>query len=133
MDTRDLSSFFDKDTIYRFWVYKKMFTPYEIENKFSDESIYEDSYCNYAKILDCIPLTGGDFMANNEFFTMYTLCNESLDTSQKCEMYENFEDAKSDFYTFSSFSPYKYIAELEVDKGDLSQNVVKYLYPGEDF
>ena len=32
------------DKVYRIAEYKKMFTPYEVENKFMDEDVYEDTY-----------------------------------------------------------------------------------------
>lgn len=33
-----------KNVVIRYLVYKKMFTPYEEEKKYMDESVYEDSY-----------------------------------------------------------------------------------------
>ena len=49
----------DNNRIHRFWVYKKMFTPFEIENKFSDESVFEDSKCAFGIIRECVALPGG--------------------------------------------------------------------------
>ena len=48
--------------IFRFWVYKKMFTPYEQEKKFSDESIYENAHCSYGRIIEVAPLPDGDIL-----------------------------------------------------------------------
>ena len=48
--------------IFRFWVYKKMFTPYEQDKKFSDESIYENEYCSYGRIVEVSPLPDGDIL-----------------------------------------------------------------------
>ena len=39
------------DTIFRLWQYKRMFTPYEQEEKFSDESQYVNVECDFVKIL----------------------------------------------------------------------------------
>ena len=35
-----------QEEIFRLAVYKKLFTPYEIDNKFIDESNYEECKCN---------------------------------------------------------------------------------------
>lgn len=34
----------NRDKVYRISEYKKMFTPYEVENKFMDEDVYENTY-----------------------------------------------------------------------------------------
>lgn len=41
-------------------VYKRMFTPYEMDKKFQDETIYEDSFDG--KIELCVDLGNGDFL-----------------------------------------------------------------------
>lgn len=47
------------DKIYRFLVLKKIFTPYEQEHKFMDESIYEGgSHYNFCKLGEVIETTG---------------------------------------------------------------------------
>ena len=48
--------------IFRFWVYKKMFTPYEQDKKFSDETIYENEHCCYGRIIEVSPLPDGDIL-----------------------------------------------------------------------
>ena len=48
--------------IFRFWVYKKMFTPYEQDNKFLDESIYENEHCYYGRIVDVVTLPDNDIL-----------------------------------------------------------------------
>ena len=52
----------NKETIFRYWVYKRLFTPYEQDNKFEDESIFEDALCEIAYIKECISLPNGDFL-----------------------------------------------------------------------
>lgn len=54
------------DRIYRYWVYKRMFTPYEIENKFKDESVYEDDVCEFGRIKEAIELPDGDILLGFE-------------------------------------------------------------------
>lgn len=51
---------FGEDTIFRLWVYKKIFTPYEQENKFSDESIYEDSTAKLVHLVGCIEMPNSE-------------------------------------------------------------------------
>lgn len=36
------------ERLFRVWKYKKVFTPYEMDKKFVDESPYEDDVCMYA-------------------------------------------------------------------------------------
>lgn len=50
------------DRIFRVWKYKRMFTPYEQKEAFSDESIYEDDICDYVKIREAIELPDGDIL-----------------------------------------------------------------------
>ena len=56
------------DYIYRFLVYKKVWTPYELDKKFSDESEYEESgYYNFAKIVNIIEIPN-DILIEFEIF-----------------------------------------------------------------
>lgn len=48
--------------IYRYWVYKRMFTPAEQEAKYSDQSCYEDDICAYGRIEEAIELPDGDIL-----------------------------------------------------------------------
>lgn len=50
------------NTVFRLWQYKRMFTPYEQEEKFSDESQYVNDECDFVKILDTINLPDGDLL-----------------------------------------------------------------------
>ena len=50
------------DTVFRLWEYKRMFTPYEQEEKFSDESLYVDGECKFVHIKDVITLPDGDLL-----------------------------------------------------------------------
>lgn len=44
------------ETIFRLWVYKSIFTPYEQDKKYVDESIYEDSTAKLVKLVGCIEM-----------------------------------------------------------------------------
>ena len=50
------------DRIYRFVVYKKLFTPYEQERKFSDESQFEDTHYRFGFIAEVIELGNGEWL-----------------------------------------------------------------------
>ena len=52
----------NSNRIYRYWVYKKMFTPYEQDKCFSDESVYEDDECVFAYIREAIDLGSGNWL-----------------------------------------------------------------------
>ena len=51
-----------ENTVFRLWKYKKIFTPYEQQQMFSDQSIYVDSLCAYVIIDDIINLPDGDIL-----------------------------------------------------------------------
>lgn len=64
LDCTNIGTFiFDhkEDTFFRFAVYRKVYTPYEQNEKFVDESIYEDSNYNLCKITNVIE-TAGDVL-----------------------------------------------------------------------
>ena len=48
--------------IFLYWIYRRVFTPYEQKECFMDESIFEDTHANVGIIKDCIPLGDGDFL-----------------------------------------------------------------------
>ena len=50
-----------EERIFRYWVYRRMFTPIETEKKFIDESFYEDSHCHFGMIVECISLNEEDY------------------------------------------------------------------------
>ena len=49
------------DRLYRYLVYKRMFTPYEQQHAFEDESVYEDTHYELCQIAEAIDL-GGDWL-----------------------------------------------------------------------
>lgn len=60
----DWETFFldNSDRLYHFVVYKKMFTPYEQQQCFSDESVYEEDIYKYGFIREVVPLPNGDLL-----------------------------------------------------------------------
>lgn len=48
--------------VFRYWIYRRVFTPYEQNQCFMDESVFEDSHANVGVIKECVPLGNGDFL-----------------------------------------------------------------------
>lgn len=69
------SDFFknNPDRLYRCWVYKHIFTPDELEKKYIDQTVYEDSHCRMGVIREVIPLPDGDLLIG------FAMVYESLD------------------------------------------------------
>ena len=51
-----------KGEIFHYWVYRRVFTPYEQKECFMDESVFEESHADVGIIKECIPLGNGDFL-----------------------------------------------------------------------
>ena len=78
------------DTIFRLWQYKRMFTPYEQDEKFLDESQYVNVECDHIRILDVITLPDGDLLlattyayGNGKYISYYKLSEISLGKSER--------------------------------------------------
>ena len=52
----------NKNIIYRYWIYRRGYTPYEEHNKFMDESLFEETVCKCALIRCVVPLYDGDLL-----------------------------------------------------------------------
>lgn len=79
-----------ENTIFRMWEYKRMFTPYEQEQKFLDESLYVNDECDYVRILDVITLPDGDLLlattyayGEGSYISYHKLSEISLGKSDK--------------------------------------------------
>lgn len=48
--------------IFRYWVYRRMFTPAETEHKYIDQGFYEDSTCSFGLIKECVALADKDYL-----------------------------------------------------------------------
>lgn len=77
----DIKEFFKAHDghIFRYWIYKKMFTPYEQEEKFIDETIYEDEHCSFGRIIEVSPLPDGDVLLAFQVDTNYEEGNKDID------------------------------------------------------
>lgn len=79
-----------EDTIFRIWVRKSIFTPFEQENRFEDQSVYENDVCYYVTIKDVITLPDGDLLLavcdcalnNDKYIDYYKLSKISLAKSK---------------------------------------------------
>lgn len=75
-----------ENTVFRIWEYKKMFTPYEQDEKFLDQSIYENGLAQHVIIDDVIELPDGDLLLavhdweydKAEYTDYYKLSNISI-------------------------------------------------------
>lgn len=79
-----------ENTIFRMWEYKRMFTPYEQEQKFTGESLYVNNECDYVRILDVITLPDGDLLlattyayGEGSYISYHKLSEISLGKSDK--------------------------------------------------
>lgn len=50
------------ERIFRYWVYRRMFTPLETEKKYIDQDYFEDSYCKHGVMKECIKLADNDYL-----------------------------------------------------------------------
>ena len=81
-----------EERVFRMWLFKKMFTPYEQDEKFSDESVYVDDICKYVMIKELIELPDGDLLigfqdaddadSDNLYLEYYKLSEIRLDYCQ---------------------------------------------------
>ena len=90
-----------EERVFRMWVFKKMFTPYEQDKKFSDESVYVDDICKYVMIKELIELPDGDLLigfqdadSNIEYLEYLKLSEIRLD--YRPEDKERLEDEEYD-------------------------------------
>lgn len=51
-----------QDDIFMFWVYRRIYTPYEQQKAFMDESVYEEIQAKFGFIAECVSLGGADFL-----------------------------------------------------------------------
>ena len=93
-----------EERVFRMWVFKKMFTPYEQDEKFSDESVYVDDVCKHVMIKELIELPDGDLLigfqdaddadSDNLYLEYYKLSEIRLD--YRPEDKERLEDEEYD-------------------------------------
>lgn len=93
----DLETFlhdYADNKIFRIFKYKRIFTPYEQDEKFSDESVFENgSYPIFAYIRNAIELPNGDVLLRlEETEPIYDRLDDEKETSQKSYIYERLSD-----------------------------------------
>lgn len=64
----------NKDRLFRFWVYKRLFTPLEQEKKYIDECVYEDTHAHTGIIREAIVLPDNDLLLG-----FYIPCCDTVD------------------------------------------------------
>lgn len=63
------------ERIFRFVVYKKLFTPYEQDKKFMDESQFEDTHFRFAFIEEAVELGHGEWLLGFREIIDGEICN----------------------------------------------------------
>lgn len=58
----DFKQFFEQNPnrIFRYWVYRRMYTPYEQKQSYMDESFFEQSQASFGVVREVFPLPDGD-------------------------------------------------------------------------
>lgn len=96
----DLNTFIceNKNKIFRMYKYKKVYTPYEQDKKFSDETMFENGgYATYVNIVDMIVLPDKDVLlklkyAYNQLEDCETDDNDDNDDNDEVYLYEKLSD-----------------------------------------
>lgn len=87
--------------LYRYWVYRRIWTPYEQEQKFTDESFFESEECEEGFLREAVELPDGDillgfqppFFNEGEYLEYYRLSEIHLVYSARGQReYEEDED-----------------------------------------
>lgn len=84
----DIWKFFQatEERIFRFWVYRRLFTPLEQEKKYMDQSQYEETHAHFGIVREVIPLPDGDVLLG--FAQLYDdFADLSNEESQSLEYY----------------------------------------------
>ena len=55
-------------THFLLWVYRRGYTPYEMDKRFEDQSLFEDSRADVVKIVEFIKLDDGDYLLGVETY-----------------------------------------------------------------
>lgn len=60
----DFKQFFmqNPNRIFRYWVYRRMFTPYEQKQAYMDESFFEQSHALFGIVREVVTLPDGDLL-----------------------------------------------------------------------
>ena len=83
-----------RDQVFAYQVYKRMFTPYEQEQKFTDESEFTDIHYQPARIVEAVELGGGDWLIG--FHNLYDINLFTYGFLQNKFNEENDDDQEND-------------------------------------
>jgi hypothetical protein len=104
----DLLVYGNIDTVFRFLVYRRMFTPYEEEHKFIDDTEFADTHYAFAKIVDMVPLGRDDWLLEMrildeegrdcgriEYWRLseIRLCRFDIDNEEQCNEEDDFYES----------------------------------------
>lgn len=92
-----------EDTIFRMYKYRRLFTPYEQDKKFSDESFFENgNYPDYVRIVGAIELPDGDVLLRLLEDTPVDERDEHYDESQSIYLYEKLSEIKLEEWEYDN-------------------------------
>lgn len=73
----------NRDNVFRYVVFKKMFTPYEVQSAFMDESIYESDMYSFCKIEEVVDLKNGEWLLG-----LYSIEEDSFEPYGEVKFYK---------------------------------------------
>lgn len=101
------------DTIYRFLVYRKMFTPKEMKECYSDESEFADTYYKTCKITNVIEVP------NDVLLELLIMSNDGIDEMHDLNMYEYHKLSDIKLFRFDvDNKPCEYMEEDYEEAGE---------------
>lgn len=97
----------NRGAVFRYLTYKKLFTPYEQENKFMDESQFEDIHYSYGKLEGVFDLGSGEVLL---------AFRELLDGYNPCTSKDDFEETGMTVYRrLSDIQLYKFDCDAGIE------------------
>ena len=102
----------NEDVIYRFLVYKRMFTPKEMKECYSDESVYEDDYYKCCKITDVIEVP------NDVLLELLIMSNDGIDDIHSLNTYEYHKLSDIKLSRFDADNTRDYVEDYYEEDGD---------------
>lgn len=96
----------NKETVYRLWVKKHIFTPYEQDKRFVDQSIYNDSYAEFVRITNAIEIP------NDVLLEVELLEGKDSHNSMGIKHYYKLSDIHFSNYEYDQFHNNEYGEEI---------------------
>lgn len=85
------------DRIFRYLVYKKLFTPYEQEKKYSDESQFEDTHFRFAFIEEAVKIGPGEWLIGFREIIDGEIC-DNVDYHKLSDIQLSFYDSDQNMF-----------------------------------